>query len=429
MAQTAETAGVFISYRQADSKAWAVLLRDDLVEQFGPEPIFLDRDSLHAGSWREQIEHNLRDCSVTLLVIGRGWLDVRNAQGRRLDQPDDVHRNEIAHALQRPGMTLIPVLVDDAQLPPPEALPAELRALAECQARRLSDQAAHREVDVRALADDIERLSGLRRRAVPGTGPAAAAEPQNLHLPFLLDDAAARMAFDAWKRGLLMAPGDFAAKAVIEQLGPVWVPHWRAHASATALWQGRRGDPRKPVQGAAAAPAPAAGDNTDWQDVQGETKALFNDLVLRANAGPEGLGGDAPELLAGPSLPRLQQAPVLPMADVPVLPTTLQESAALSEATTQVRAEMERRAKQQIGGSRQELVHLDLQVDGLRLQPVMAPAFAGQYRYGDKLWPLWISADTGAVGGASPTSGTKVTAVVVAVLLVLGLVAWWFFKK
>jgi len=421
----AETAGVFISYRQADSKAWAVLLRDDLVEQFGPEPIFLDRDSLHAGSWRDQIEQNLKDCSITLLVIGRGWLDAADARGRRLDQPDDVHRNEIAHALQRPGMTLIPVLVDDAQLPPPNALPAELRALAECQARRLSDQAAHREVDVRALADDIERLGGLRRRAAPATD----GEPQNLHLPFLLDEAAARKAFDAWKRGLLMAPGDFADKAVIERLGPVWVPHWRAHASATALWQGRRGEPRKAVHGAATAPAPAAGDNTDWHEVQGETKALFNDLVLCANAGPEGLGSDAPELLAGGSLPRLQQAPALPMADVPVLPTTLQEPAALSEATARVRAEMERRAKQQIGGSRQEIVHLDLQVDGLRLHPVMAPAFAGQYRYGDKRWPLWVSADTGAVGGASPTSATKVTALVVAVLLVLGLIAWWFFKK
>jgi hypothetical protein len=63
------------------------------------------------------------------------------------------------------------------------------------------------------------------------------------------------------------------------------------------------------------------------------------------------------------------------------------------------------------------------------LHPVMAPAFAGQYRYDDKLWPLWISADTGAVGGASPTSGTKITALVVGVLLVLGLIAWWFFKK
>lgn len=427
----AETAGVFISYRQADSKAWAVLLRDDLVEQFGPERIFLDRDSLRAGSWREQIEHNLHDCTITLLVIGRGWLDARNAQGRRLDQPDDVHRNEVLHALQRPGMTLIPVLVDDAQPPPADALPAELRALAECQARRLSDQAVHREVDVRALVDDIERLGGLRRRPAAVAGTAPDGEPQNLHLPFVLDDAAARTAFDTWKRGLLLAPGDFAAKAALVQLGPVWVPHWRAQASATAMWQGRRGEPRKPAQPAAGAPASAAtpvGDSTDWQDVQGETKALFNDLVLRAHAGPEGLGSDAPDLLAASSLPRLQQAVVLPMAGVPVLPTTLQQPAALSEATAQVRTAMERRAKQQIGGSRQEIVHLDLQVSGLRLHPVMAPAFAGEYRYGDKLWPLWISADTGDVGGASPTSGTKMTALVVGVLLLVGLIGWWLFK-
>ena len=41
--------GIFISYRQADAKAWAIALRDDLAGVFGNDRVFLDKDTLHAG--------------------------------------------------------------------------------------------------------------------------------------------------------------------------------------------------------------------------------------------------------------------------------------------------------------------------------------------------------------------------------------------
>ena len=47
--------GIFISYRQADAKAWAIGLRDDLAKMFGDEQVFLDKDTLQAGNWRDYI--------------------------------------------------------------------------------------------------------------------------------------------------------------------------------------------------------------------------------------------------------------------------------------------------------------------------------------------------------------------------------------
>ena len=41
--------GIFISYRQDDAKAWALLLRDELARTFGAEHVFLDKDALRAG--------------------------------------------------------------------------------------------------------------------------------------------------------------------------------------------------------------------------------------------------------------------------------------------------------------------------------------------------------------------------------------------
>jgi hypothetical protein len=157
--------GIFISYREDDAKPWALMLADDLVNVFGDEHVFLDKDTLHAGSWREQITQALNRSKVVLVVIGRKWMSITDDSGRcRLDSPTDVHRQEIASALSRNDVTVIPVRVDGAPLPRPEKLPEDIRLLTEQQSRELSDNSARREVDLRQLIGDIERVTGLKAR-------------------------------------------------------------------------------------------------------------------------------------------------------------------------------------------------------------------------------------------------------------------------
>src|SRR4051812_2499112 len=111
-------AGIFVSYRQADAKAWAISLRDDLVEAFGADQVFLDKDTLHAGNWHKQIQSALDRCKVVLVVIGPRWLTITDDKNRpRIQLSDDVHRQEIALALGRSDVTVIPVLVDEAPMP------------------------------------------------------------------------------------------------------------------------------------------------------------------------------------------------------------------------------------------------------------------------------------------------------------------------
>lgn len=153
--------GIFICYRQDDAKPWALLLRDELADAFGEENVFLDKDTLHAGSWREQIQQALGHCKVVVVVIGRRWLTITDPQGqRRLDNPSDVHRQEVAMALSRKDVTVIPVRVDGAPMPGSEDLPDDIRSLTDQQSRELSDRGAHRELDVKALVTDIERATG-----------------------------------------------------------------------------------------------------------------------------------------------------------------------------------------------------------------------------------------------------------------------------
>lgn len=159
-------AGIFISYRQADAKAWAIALRDDLAAVFGDDRVFLDKDTLHAGNWREQIQRELTRCGVVLVVIGPRWITIADEQNRpRIQLPDDVHHQEIAFALSRSDVTVVPVLVDDAPMPRAEELPQDLRKLPDQQARKIGDTQARRKADLAVLVEDIVSVGGLQPRA------------------------------------------------------------------------------------------------------------------------------------------------------------------------------------------------------------------------------------------------------------------------
>jgi hypothetical protein len=157
--------GIFISYRQQDAKPWAILLCKELAGVFGDERVFLDKDTLHAGNWRAQILEALGKSGVVLVVMGRRWLTITDGSGRqRLNCPEDVHRQEIAFALSHKDVTVIPVLVDGAEMPRAEDLPIDIRSLTDQQSRELSDGRARRDVDMQLLIEDIQRSTGLKIR-------------------------------------------------------------------------------------------------------------------------------------------------------------------------------------------------------------------------------------------------------------------------
>ena len=107
---------IFISYRRKEAAAEAGRLAAELPRD--GYPMFIDVVDIHvAVPWREKIKQAVNNCAVLLAVIGRDWLEMKDAQGRRrLDDPDDVMRVEIEAALKR-DVPVIPVLIDDAKTP------------------------------------------------------------------------------------------------------------------------------------------------------------------------------------------------------------------------------------------------------------------------------------------------------------------------
>ena len=134
-------ANIFISYRREDSKAYAGRIFDRLEEHFGKDHVFMDVVDIAPGvDFLQAIDKALGSCEVCIAVIGKQWLNILDAKGRRrLGNPDDPVRLELAAAL-RMKTRIIPVLVDGADMPTAEGLPKDLKTLARQQAQELSDK-------------------------------------------------------------------------------------------------------------------------------------------------------------------------------------------------------------------------------------------------------------------------------------------------
>jgi len=124
-------AKIFISYRRDDSAGYAGRLMDRLDREFGRDLVFMDVDAIPLGTNFSKVLHEeVAKCGVLLAMIGPNWPDARDEHGnRRLDNPNDFVRIEIAAALQR-SIPVIPVLLEGARIPKATELPENLKELA-----------------------------------------------------------------------------------------------------------------------------------------------------------------------------------------------------------------------------------------------------------------------------------------------------------
>jgi hypothetical protein len=152
---------IFISYRRQDSAANVLGIAQYLEHEFGRKNVFVDVDMRAGANFPSVLEQRLAECKVMLVLIGPDWINARDERGqRRLDDPDDWVRLEIAHALKR-NISVIPVRIEGAALPSKGMLPDEIRGLLDHQTASVT------------LAGFRHEMSGLVRdiRSIPGPRP------------------------------------------------------------------------------------------------------------------------------------------------------------------------------------------------------------------------------------------------------------------
>ena len=152
-----KVSAIFLCYRREDSPSDTGRLHDRLTAVYGKDAVFMDIDSVPFGvDFVDHINEQLTACAVMLVVIGRSWATATDGKGRRrLDQPDDLVRTEVAEALRR-KIPVVPVLVQNAAMPASEELPVDIRLLT----RRNAIELSHRRwnTDVQELVSAIDRF-------------------------------------------------------------------------------------------------------------------------------------------------------------------------------------------------------------------------------------------------------------------------------
>ena len=158
---------IFLSYRRDDLVGQAGRLSDRLVHEFGRDNLFLDVDSISLGeNFVKKLIAEVAACDVLIVLIGPRWLDIRNERNeRRIDQPNDFVRIEIAAALQR-EIPVIPALLDGAEIPKQELLPDDVKDLALRNGIELRHASFHADVDrlIRELRKIVAPRVPLRGR-------------------------------------------------------------------------------------------------------------------------------------------------------------------------------------------------------------------------------------------------------------------------
>lgn len=183
MPDTSKAPSIFINYRQGKSRDKALILRTILEAYFGEGSVFLGETSVPYGSkWQASLRQGLEQAEVLIALIHEGWHRETNEAGdnRLKTDPDDWVRREIASAKDR--IPIIPILIDDAEMPKDEWLPHEIQGLFLDQGPRINFQNLSQEALKKLIRDLSAQLTRWTLREI---GNQASIDPAGFYLQTL----------------------------------------------------------------------------------------------------------------------------------------------------------------------------------------------------------------------------------------------------
>ena len=251
-------------------------------------------------------------------------------------------------------------------------------------------------------------------------------QPQAV-LPFRLDDAAARKAFQRWIDSRWFAPNALRqAVRAPEGLRGVYLPAWSFDARTDTTYAGDRGVHRVEVQQRTDGNGRIVTERrtvTDWERVRGEVRHDFDDVIVAASnslpASRDQVLGEVPVALLQPYDPALLAGFTVEAYQLGLRPafTTARDRFMLPILREAVRRD--------IGGDAQRIVQMSPRFSDIRFRHLLLPVWLVHYRWKGALCQVVVNGHGGAVMGERPWSAWKIGSAIALGLLAVAAVAWW----
>lgn len=247
----------------------------------------------------------------------------------------------------------------------------------------------------------------------------------NAVLPFALDNALARDAIGKWIQSRWFAPNDLKKVNDAERTQSTYLPYWTYDANTVTEYTGQRGE-HYYVTVRDSDGNTQREQRTHWYPAAGTTSHDFRDVPIIASqhAEPkyqpklepwptEQAKAFQPEFIAGHWSPRYQ----------------LEPEAGFQAAQQVMAQEIERDCEYDIGGDEQIVQNMNTQYAGVLYKLMLMPIWLCTYVYRGDTKQVLVNGVTGEVHGERPYSWIKITAAVIAALIVVAVIVFLYLQN
>jgi DNA-directed RNA polymerase subunit M/transcription elongation factor TFIIS len=252
----------------------------------------------------------------------------------------------------------------------------------------------------------------------------AVAHPQAV-LPFKIDKAAGVAFFQKWLRKLWFAPNNLKKTASADRFNGVYLPFWTFDAATQTDYRGERGDHYTETRTVMVNGKQETErvTKTRWSSASGQVQRAFNDILVTASrAIPE----KYLNALEPWDLPNLAAYDNRYLSGFKAEVSQVNIAEGYDEAKKDMAGVIEKDIRHDIGGDEQRISSVNTRYDRQTYKYILLPVWLSVYRYGNKIYRFVVNARTGEVHGERPWSWIKIALAVIVVLVVIGVLVYFF---
>lgn len=247
--------------------------------------------------------------------------------------------------------------------------------------------------------------------------------PSDNVVPFRVDKKGAEAAFAQWLAGLWFRPSDLRTAARLDHIRGVYIPSWVFSAQVHSDWQAEAGYhyyewETVMVEGK---PQQRQVQKTRWERAWGVHDFAYLDIVVEASKGltEDELRSLEPFDLANPMVG--YQDDYLAGFEAECLSSSAVEAFRHGHARIEG---MERSAcAQLVPGDTHRSLQVRTQSFNVTAASTLVPVYVAAYVYAETVYRLLVNGQTAKVSGKAPWSWVKITAAILAVVVVIAIIA------